>query len=358
MNLTGFFTLATKESKRVIRIWRQTLVPPVITTTLYFLIFGQLIGGRIGDMHGVSYMQFIAPGLVMMTAITASYVNSASSFFLSKFTKTYEELLVSPLSTHNIIWGYVVGSVVRGGLAGILVMLVALLFITFDIHSWMMIFSTLLLTTISFALGGLINAVYAKTFDDVGLIPTFVLTPLTYLGGVFYSISLLPDFWQAVSKFNPIVYMINGFRYGFLGISDMPIFYTFLVLVSLCIMLYWFAFSLIEKFEKKLQEHGGNLKRAAISLAQLWRRDKTRNLEALMIAIDNESMLLISGTGEVIEPDDNFMAIGSGGNYAFSAAKALYENTDMDAESIVRKSLEIAASICVYTNDHISIEKL
>ena len=247
MNLTGFFTLATKESKRVIRIWRQTLVPPVITTTLYFLIFGQLIGGRIGDMHGVSYMQFIAPGLVMMTAITASYVNSASSFFLSKFTKTSEEMLISPLSTHNIIWGYVVGSVVRGGLAGILVMLVALLFITFDIHSWMMIFSTLLLTTISFALGGLINAVYAKTFDDVGLIPTFVLTPLTYLGGVFYSISLLPDFWQAVSKFNPIVYMINGFRYGFLGISDMPIFYTFLVLVSLCIMLYWFAFSLIEK---------------------------------------------------------------------------------------------------------------
>ena len=222
-------------------------MPPVITTTLYFLIFGQLIGGRIGDMHGVSYMQFIAPGLVMMTAITASYVNSASSFFLSKFTKTYEEMLISPLSTHNIIWGYVVGSVVRGGLAGILVMLVALLFITFDIHSWMMIFSTLLLTTISFALGGLINAVYAKTFDDVGLIPTFVLTPLTYLGGVFYSISLLPDFWQAVSKFNPIVYMINGFRYGFLGISDMPIFYTFLVLWSLCIMLYWFAFSLIEK---------------------------------------------------------------------------------------------------------------
>ena len=247
MNLTGFFTLATKESKRVIRIWRQTLVPPVITTTLYFLIFGQLIGGRIGDMHGVSYMQFIAPGLVMMTAITASYVNSASSFFLSKFTKTSEEMLISPLSTHNIIWGYVVGSVVRGGLAGILVMLVALLFITFDIHSWMMIFSTLLLTTISFALGGLINAVYAKTFDDVGLIPTFVLTPLTYLGGVFYSIALLPDFWQAVSKFNPIVYMINGFRYGFLGISDMPIFYTFLVLGSLCIMLYWFAFSLIEK---------------------------------------------------------------------------------------------------------------
>lgn len=247
MNFIGFFTLAMKESKRVIRIWRQTLVPPVITTTLYFLIFGQLIGGRIGEMNGVSYMQFIAPGLVMMTAITASYVNTASSFFLSKFNKTYEELLVSPLSSHNIICGYVIGSMVRGVLAGILVMLVALFFITFNIHSWIIIFSTLLLTTITFALGGLINAIFAKNFDDVGLIPTFVLTPLTYLGGVFYSITLLPDFWQAVSKFNPIIYMINGFRYGFLGISDVPVFYTFLVLGLLVVGLYWFAYRLIEK---------------------------------------------------------------------------------------------------------------
>lgn len=247
MNITGFLTLALRESKRVIRIWKQTLVPPVITTTLYFLIFGQLIGSRIGEMHGVSYMQFIAPGLVMMTAITASYINTSSSFFLSKFNKTYEELLVSPLSSHNIIWGYVAGSVIRGGLAGILVMLVALIFITFNIHSWFMILSTLLLTSISFALGGLINAIYAKSFDDVGIIPTFVLTPLTYLGGVFYSISLLPEFWQVVSKFNPIVYMINGFRYGFLGISDVPVYYTFLVLGLLVIGLYWIAFTLIEK---------------------------------------------------------------------------------------------------------------
>lgn len=247
MNFIGFFTLAMKESKRVIRIWRQTLVPPVITTTLYFLIFGQLIGGRIGEMNGVSYMQFIAPGLVMMTAITASYVNTASSFFLSKFNKTYEELLVAPLSSHNIICGYVIGSMVRGVLAGLLVMLVALFFITFNIHSWIIIFSTLLLTTITFALGGLINAIFAKNFDDVGLIPTFVLTPLTYLGGVFYSITLLPDFWQAVSKFNPIIYMINGFRYGFLGISDVPVFYTFLVLGLLVVGLYWFAYRLIEK---------------------------------------------------------------------------------------------------------------
>ena len=247
MNLTGFLTLAGRESRRVIRIWKQTLVPPIITTTLYFLIFGKLIGGRIGEMNGVSYMQFIAPGLVMMTAITASYVNTASSFFLSKFTRTYEELLVSPLSSHNIIWGYIIGSMMRGGLAGILVMLVSLCFVSFDIHSWAMILLTLMMTTIAFALGGFINAIYAKTFDDVGIIPTFVLTPLTYLGGVFYSISLLPEFWQTVSKFNPIVYMVNGFRYGFLGVSDVPVIYTFGVLLIFIVVLYSIAFSLMEK---------------------------------------------------------------------------------------------------------------
>ena len=247
MNLTGFLTLAGREFRRVIRIWKQTLVPPIITTTLYFLIFGKLIGGRIGEMNGVSYMQFIAPGLVMMTAITASYVNTASSFFLSKFTRTYEELLVSPLSSHDIIWGYIIGSMMRGGLAGILVMLVSLCFVSFDIHSWAMILLTLMMTTIAFALGGFINAIYAKTFDDVGIIPTFVLTPLTYLGGVFYSISLLPEFWQTVSKFNPIVYMVNGFRYGFLGVSDVPVIYTFGVLLLFIGVLYSIAFSLMEK---------------------------------------------------------------------------------------------------------------
>ena len=198
-------------------------------------------------MNGVSYMQFIAPGLVMMTAITASYVNTASSFFLSKFTRTYEELLVSPLSSHDIIWGYIIGSMMRGGLAGILVMLVSLCFVSFDIHSWAMILLTLMMTTIAFALGGFINAIYAKTFDDVGIIPTFVLTPLTYLGGVFYSISLLPEFWKTVSKFNPIVYMVNGFRYGFLGVSDVPVIYTFGVLLLFIVVLYSIAFSLMEK---------------------------------------------------------------------------------------------------------------
>lgn len=246
-NFIGFYTLALKESRRVIRTWRQTLVPPIITTTLYFLIFGKLIGGRIGEMHGVSYIQFIAPGLMMMSAITASYVNSASSFFLSKFTRNIEEMMVAPLSTHNIIWGYVTGSIVRGGLSSILVMLVTLCFVSFNIHSWAIILLTMLMTIIAFALGGLINAVYANSFDDIGVVPTFVLTPLTYLGGVFYSISLLPEFWQSVSKFNPIVYMVNGFRYGFLGSSDVSIYYTFAVLIVFIVVLYGCAYSLIAR---------------------------------------------------------------------------------------------------------------
>lgn len=246
-NLIGFYTLSNKEIKRIFRIWRQTFVPPIITTMLYFLIFGTLIGNRIGQMNGVSYMQFIAPGLIMMSAISASYTNTASSFFLAKFVRNIEELLVSPLSTHTIIWGYIMGSIARGGLVGLLVMLVALGFVDYEIHSWSIIILTMLLTTTAFALGGLINAVFAKTFDDIGTIPTFVLTPLTYLGGVFYSISLLPPFWQTVSQFNPIVYMINGFRYGFLGISDVSVYMTFGVLSTFIIVLYVWAYRLIER---------------------------------------------------------------------------------------------------------------
>lgn len=246
-NWIGFYTLAAKETKRVLRIWRQTLVPPIITTTLYFLIFGKLIGSRIGEMQGVSYIQFIAPGLIMMSALTAAYTNTASSFFLGKFVRNIEELLVSPLSTHTIIWGYVTGSVMRGVMVGALVTGVTLCFVSYDIYSWAIIILTMLMTTIAFALGGMINAVFAKTFDDIGIIPTFVLTPLTYLGGVFYSVSLLPAVWQKVSQFNPIVYMISGFRYGFLGISDVPIYYTFLVLALFILILYSWAYYLIDK---------------------------------------------------------------------------------------------------------------
>lgn len=243
----AFKTILTKEIRRFTRIWVQTLVPPVITMTLYFIIFGQLIGSRIGEMNGFSYMQFIVPGLIMMSALTNSFANVASSFYSTKFAKNVEELLISPTSSHIIILGYVAGGMARGLCVGILVTIVAMLFVELTVYSWIIIALTLLLTTATFALGGLINAVFARSFDDISIIPTFVLTPLTYLGGVFYSISLLPTFWQNLSKLNPIVYMINGFRYGFLGVSDIAIHYTFVVLALFITALYGLAYYLISR---------------------------------------------------------------------------------------------------------------
>ncbi|MFZ7236797.1 ABC transporter permease [Avibacterium gallinarum] len=243
----AFQTIFVKEVRRFTRIWVQTLVPPVITMTLYFVIFGQLIGNRIGEMHGFSYMQFIVPGLIMMSALTHSFANVASSFYSTKFARNVEELLISPTSPHIIILGYMAGGMARGLSVGILVTLVSLFFVPLQIYSWTVILATLLLTTASFALGGLINAVFARSFDDISIIPTFVLTPLTYLGGVFYSISLLPPFWQVVSKFNPIVYMISGFRYGFLGIQDVSLVYTFSVLGIFITVLYGIAYYLISR---------------------------------------------------------------------------------------------------------------
>ncbi|MFZ7230610.1 ABC transporter permease [Avibacterium paragallinarum] len=243
----AFQTIFVKEVRRFTRIWVQTLVPPVITMTLYFVIFGQLIGNRIGEMHGFSYMQFIVPGLIMMSALTHSFANVASSFYSTKFARNVEELLISPTSPHIIILGYMAGGMARGLSVGILVTLVSLFFVPLQIYSWTVILATLLLTTASFALGGLINAVFARSFDDISIIPTFVLTPLTYLGGVFYSISLLPPFWQVVSKFNPIVYMISGFRYGFLGIQDVSLVYTFSVLGIFITALYGIAYYLISR---------------------------------------------------------------------------------------------------------------
>lgn len=236
-----------KEITRFARIWIQTLVPPVITMSLYFVIFGNLIGSRIGDMGGFDYMQFIVPGLIMMAVITNSYANVAASFFGAKFQRSIEELLVAPVPTHIVIVGYVGGGVARGICVGILVTIVSLFFVPLHVHSWSMIALTLMLTAILFSLGGLLNAVFAKTFDDISLVPTFVLTPLTYLGGVFYSLSLLPSFWQAVSKLNPIVYMISGFRYGFLGITDVPLVYTIGVLVVFIAVFYAWAWYLIER---------------------------------------------------------------------------------------------------------------
>lgn len=244
---TAFCSLLTKEVNRFTRIWVQTLVPPAITMTLYFIIFGSLIGSRIGEMGGFSYMEYIVPGLIMMSVITNSYSNVASSFFSAKFQRNIEELLVAPVPNYVIIAGFVMGGVVRGLLVGTIVTFVSLLFVDLQVEHWGVIIATVFMTSVVFALGGLINAVYAKTFDDISIIPTFVLTPLTYLGGVFYSISLLPEFWQGVSKVNPIVYMVNAFRYGFLGVSDVGIVTAFSVLSVFVVVLYAIAHYLVTK---------------------------------------------------------------------------------------------------------------
>jgi len=233
----GYKTLVRKEVKRILRIWGQTIVPPAITMTLYFVIFGNLIGSRIGQMGGVDYMTFIVPGLVMMSVITNSYGNMVSSFFGAKFGKHIEELLVSPLPSYVIVAGYVSGAMMRGLLVGSVVSLIAMLFTDISVHSAAITLSVALLTSILFSLAGMINAIFAQKFDDIAIIPTFVLAPLTYLGGVFYSISLLPDFWQKVSAFNPIFYIINAFRYGMLGQSDVSIVSAYIIIILFVILL-------------------------------------------------------------------------------------------------------------------------
>ena len=245
--VTALKSLAVKETNRYLRIWVQTLVPPVITTSLYFIIFGKMIGGRIGEMGGFSYMEFIVPGLITMSAITSSYANVSSSFFSQKFQKNIEELLVAPVPTHVIIWGFVIGGLGRSVLVGTLVTIISLFFVPLHVYSWSMVVLTLLMTAILFSLAGLLNGIFAKSYDDVSIVPTFVLQPLTYLGGVFYSISMLPPIWQAVSKINPIVYMISGFRYGFLGTIDVPIFFSIFILVVFILVLYSVCWYLIEK---------------------------------------------------------------------------------------------------------------
>ncbi|WP_394211605.1 ABC transporter permease [Enterovibrio calviensis] len=243
----AFKSLLIKEITRYSRIWVQTLVPPAITMTLYFVIFGNLIGSRIGEMGGFSYMAYIVPGLIMMSVITNSYSNVASSFFSTKMQRNIEELMVAPVPNYIIIAGYVGGGVSRGLAVGLIVSVVSMFFVDLNIAHLGVIVATVLLTSILFSLGGLINAVYAKTFDDISIIPTFILTPLTYLGGVFYSLSLLPEFWQSVSKLNPIVYMVNAFRYGFLGVSDVSIYTSFSVLIGAIAVLYTIAWYLISR---------------------------------------------------------------------------------------------------------------
>ena len=238
LNAVAVRTIIRKEIIRVLRIWVQTIVPPAITMTLYFIIFGNLIGRRIGEMDGFDYMAYIAPGLIMMSVITNSYGNVVSSFFGAKFGRHIEEMLVAPMSNAAIIIGHVAGGVIRGLLVGALVTAVALFFTRLDVQHPFITISIVLLSAIVFSLAGFINAVFAKKFDDISIVPTFVLTPLTYLGGVFYSISLLPDFWQTVSKANPILYMVNAFRYGILGTSDIRIGTAYGILIGFVVLLY------------------------------------------------------------------------------------------------------------------------
>ena len=243
LNLVAFYTIVRKEVLRVLRIWIQTIVPPAITMTLYFVIFGNLIGTRIGVMGGYSYMQFIAPGIIMMSVITNSYGNVVSSFFGAKYGGYIDEMLISPMSNATIILGHIAGGVLRGLLVGGMVTIIALSFTNLELKFPLITFSMVLLSSIVFALAGFISALFAKKFDDIAIIPTFVITPLTYLGGVFYSISLLPEFWQNASKFNPILYMVNAFRYGILGTSDIQISYAYIVVITFVIIL--FSLSLI-----------------------------------------------------------------------------------------------------------------
>ncbi len=238
LNAIAVKTLVRKEVARVLRIWVQTIVPPAITMTLYFIIFGNLIGRRIGTMDGFDYMSYIAPGLIMMSVITNSYGNVVSSFFGAKFARHIEEMLVAPMSNAAIVIGHVSGGLIRGLFIGLLVTVIALFFTRLEVQHPLITVSIVVLSSIVFSLAGFINAIFAKKFDDISIVPTFVITPLTYLGGVFYSISLLPEFWQNVSKANPILYMVNAFRYGILGRSDIEITHAYMMLVVFVVVLF------------------------------------------------------------------------------------------------------------------------
>ena len=244
---TAYFTIVRKEVSRFMRIWQQTLLPPVMTTSLYFVIFGNLIGPRIGTMDGYRYIDFIVPGLILMSVITNAYANVSSSFFSAKFQRSIEEIQVSPTPNSIILLGYVSGGVARAILVGLIVTVVSLLFSRLSIHNYLVMISVIILTAVLFSLGGFLNGLFAKKFDDISIVPTFILTPLTYLGGVFYSIKLLPEFWQGVSHINPILYMINTFRYGFLGITDINLGVSFFLILLFIAALFFINLKLLDR---------------------------------------------------------------------------------------------------------------
>jgi len=238
-------TIVIKEYLRFIRIWIQTILPPAITIALYFIIFGEIIGSQIGDINGYKYMDYIVPGLILMAVITNAYANVVSSFFSAKFHHSVEEMLVSPLPNYIILLGFVSGGLARGIIVGIVATIVSSFFSEIHIHSYPVTFAVFILTSILFALAGFINAAYARSFDDITIIPTFVLTPLIYLGGVFYSIKMLPEIWQNISLVNPILYMVNAFHYGILGTSDIDVSTAFIIIIAFIVVLYYFALRLL-----------------------------------------------------------------------------------------------------------------
>ncbi len=243
----AYLTIVRKELKRFLSVWGQSLLPSGVTTTLYFLVFGSFLGEKIGKINDIEYITFIAPGLIMMSIITNSYSNTSFSFYVGKLQKSIEELLVSPVPNWIKLLGYVTGGIARGMITGLIVFFVSLFFIDLSIFNIWIIFGFFLLSSSIFSLIGLINGVYAKSFDGINIVPAFVLTPLIYLGGVFYSVQSLPETWQKISEFNPLFYIINGFRYGFTGVSDIDIKYSFLILVILIIILSIIALTLIKK---------------------------------------------------------------------------------------------------------------
>ncbi len=245
--LVALHTILAKEIRRFARIWMQTILPSAITVALYFLIMGKFIGSRIGSVDGYSYIEFIAPGLIMMGIISNSYANSVSSFYSSKFQRHIEEMLVSPMPNYIIIFGFMLGGMARGLIVGVVVTLTALFFARLQIQSIALVVVTSVLTAALFSTAGLINGIFAKSFDDTSIVPTFVLTPLTYLGGIFFSTSMLPDFWQKVSQANPILYMINSFRMGILGVSDVDVTIALSVMIGLLIVLFSASLYLLNK---------------------------------------------------------------------------------------------------------------
>jgi len=246
-NFIAFRTIIRKEIHRFLRIWPQTLLPPAISTALYFLIFGKLIGDRIGNISGVSYMDYIVPGIILMSVISHSYANVVSSFYSTKFQRNIEELLVAPLPNWVILFGYIGGGIARGLLVGAVVTGISLVFTKISVNNLAITLAVYFLTATVFALAGFINAVFADSFDDISIIPNFVLTPLSYLGGIFYSVSMLPEIWQTISLANPILYMINAFRYGLIGVSDVDVRIAFMITGGFILFLTLFSLLLLHK---------------------------------------------------------------------------------------------------------------